>query len=226
MTDCWRILTEPVAYAKEHNTRDFTIAAAGAVFGGYLLTTLLSTSIVFMKIQHALPEYVSEDIKKWNTLSFAMSGGAQFFGGILFWFVGTGMLACISILMDGAGEYRKLLELTGYAQLPMLLFAFLGLAFAMTYVPTLTINATATTSPERMKDAFTKGLQMEFGQVKFQFLAILKFACTLWAIALSIVSLKYTNRLPWGKSVVAFLLFLGFYGVIEYFKRRFLMVPV
>ncbi|MBI3099774.1 MAG: YIP1 family protein [Planctomycetes bacterium] len=224
--DCWRLLTEPLTYTREHDSREFRVAAAAGIFSGFLIITLLSTGIVFSKIQGTLPEFVSEDVKKWNTLSFAMSGGAQVFGGILFWFVGTGMLACMSILMDGAGEYRKLLELTGYAQLPMLLFALLGFVFAVTYSPTLHIDVTATTPIEEMKIAFRKGIDAEFGQLKFRFLEAIKLGCSLWTMVLSVIALKFTNRLTWGKSVVALVSFVCFYGIIEYFKRRFLMVPV
>lgn len=225
MTDCWRILTEPVAFMGGHLKREFRLPASFAVFAGYLLVTLIATSIMFVKIQRSLPDFINEDIRKWNSLSFAMSAGAQIFGGFIFWFVGTGILACLSILMDGSGEYRKLLELTGYSQLPMLLFAFLGITFAITYTPGIRLERPRSASTEVMKEAFRKGIQEEFGQVKFKLLQSAKQCCNLWAIVLSVMALKYTNNLSWGKSVMSFFIFFAFYGLIEWMKWRFLLVP-
>lgn len=227
MNDSWRILTEPTTFCEEHIGREFRFKPALAIFGGYLLLTLIAQSVFYMKTRPLLPFHNMPDLQKIVDLTFVVTCVAIIIGGLTFWFIGAGILTCLSILMDGLGEYRKLVELTGYAQLPALFVSVIVMGLMLVYTPNLDFGGNVAVSQKdpktadaAMEQAVRRAFELEAQSTKFVVLRILNQCAMVWSVVLCAIALKYTNRLNWVKTVTAFILFLGFYGLLEIAKRR------
>ncbi|MDQ7779331.1 MAG: Yip1 family protein [Planctomycetota bacterium] len=192
----------------------FTVFCVGVVLN------LAAQSIAFRAISSSLPATIAVEEQHWNRLGFTLSLVSQGVGGVLFWFVGTGILFCLAILMDGEGEYRKLLEATGYAHVPFVIFSVVALALTITYKPALNLHSGANITPEMIQVA----IRTEVSGGRLLLLKGLNTACYLWISLLCVMGLHHLCRLAYKRCVVCFVVLVGLVFAIEYMKRRLLQI--
>ncbi len=186
---------------------------------GSMLANLMAGNKWFGRLSDQVPASIQSEMEaplKSVKVGFILQ---NIFGALeppLLWVLGTGILTCMSILLEGEGEFRKLLELTGYTYLAPMLFGLVAILFAMTWKPQFTIvTPDPKARPEIFRDAVKDAIRGEVTSTNFRYLAFLKWAAIGWMIVLQTLALKETSKLSLGKSVVCVAAFGVLYGISQ-----------
>jgi hypothetical protein len=218
--DVTAIIFAPEGLVKSLQGKQPCLLTPFAIFAAGIVLNLAAQAVAFKTISGRLPAAIPAEEQHWNRLGFTLSLVSQGVGGVLFWFVGTGILYCLAILLDGEGEYRKLLEATGYAHVPFLIFCVVALAITFTYEPKMIFPADTALTPELVQEVIRK----EVSQGTFLMLKGLNMAFYLWVSVLCVVGLRYVCKLPYSRGAVCFAALVILVLGIEFAKRRLLQI--
>lgn len=185
-----------------------------------IILNLAAQAVAFRAISERLPVSIAPEEQHWNRLGFTLSLVSQGIGGVLFWFVGTGILYCLAILLDGEGEYRKLLEATGYAHVPFLIFCIGALAITITYEPEMVFPTGTALTPDIVQDV----IRNEVSGGTFRLLKGLNMAFYLWVSLLCVIGLRHVCKLPYTRGAVCFVALVILVVGIEFAKRKLLQL--
>ncbi len=119
MAEALEILWSPIRFMRARCREDIKLAAPFVIFVGALMISVIDMAIMYGRVMDRMPARVQEGLSMAN-LGFGISLFAFAINMFLFWVLGSGILACLAILLDGEGEYRRVLQLSGLAHLPVL----------------------------------------------------------------------------------------------------------
>ncbi len=206
-----RCLKKPLAF-KLPLVIVLVAAAAG------LLSNLLAGEKWFARLMDQMPANVPELESQLKSVKVGMVL-QNVFGALefpLMWVIGTGILNCVAILLEGEVDFRRLLQLTGFAHLAPACFGLVAILFAMTWKPQFTINAPDPRArPEVFSDAVNDAIRGEVHSTNFRYLAFLKWAFLAWMGVMQVMAIKATSKLSWGKSVACLASFGVLYGISQ-----------
>lgn len=184
-----------------------------------MLANLLAGDKWFARLSDQVPSSIRIEMEaqlKSVKLGFVLQ---DIFGALeppLMWILGAGILTCMSILLEGEGEFRKLLELTGYTYLAPMIFGLVAILFAMTWTPRFEINSPDPKArPEIFRDAVADAIRGEIRSTNFKFLTLLKWASIGWMAVMQVMALKATSKLSYAKSVACFAVFGVLYAISQ-----------
>lgn len=225
MNELTGLLLSPVRTMQRRCEGDVRLALPFAIFTGALLLFIIDMLVMYRKIVATLPGGANLSMAN---LGFSLN--LAFFGinMFLFWIAGSGILACLAILLDGGGEYRRVLELTGLAHLPSLIFAVVGLAIAVGYQPTLRLDGLLSRDLSRATAAehqeFEAELRAEVAKEAAgkSFVAIhtCRYAFALWTLALCVLAVKLGFKLDYLKSAMSVAGLVLLYVALEVVRGR------
>ena len=207
MSDVLGILWSPVRTIRARCEQPIALGIPFAIFVGALLLFLVDMAIMYSAIIATLPPD-----NKLGMANLGFSLNLVFFGVnmFLFWIVGSGILACLAVLLDGEGEYRRVLELTGLAHLPSLIFGVIGLGLALSYQPHLRLDSVldrhahgAKLTVEQQKsfeEDLRKEVTTETRRQHFVLIHTCRYAFTLWTLVLCVIAVRYSFDLDYFKS--------------------------
>lgn len=226
----YQIVTSPVRFLGEKAGSALRWRPALAIFLAFAVLATVGQYIVYDKVMSSIPDSITSE-KGWSTsrgwalFGFTFTMVASRISEVVLWVVGAGILTCMAILLDGDGEYRKLLELTGYAHMPMLVFAAAFLAASVVYTPKIDYaglegvdfaaldKVQKEAKSEQLKKAVTRGIR-PFVKV-FSSLAVV---AAVWMAALFTVALHFAFRLSYAKSAASVALLALLYVLMEWAK--------
>ncbi|GEM_PF-5249660 len=207
-----RSLKKPLSYKVP-----FAIVVVAAL--GSMLANLMAGEKWFARLSNQVPASIRADMEaplKSVKVGFILQ---NVFGALeppLMWVLGAGILTCMSILLEGEGEFRKLLELTGYTYLAPMLFGLVAILFAITWTPKFEINSpNPKARPEIFRDDVGRAIRGEIGSSNFRYLMFLKWAALAWMVVLQVMALKATSKLSYAKSVAGVAVFGVLYGISQ-----------
>lgn len=212
------ILYAPIKFIEEHVEKRFRFGVAFAIFACYVVLIAAAQIIVTNKLLDRL-EHLPEEIRQWLSFIFLMTVLLPSVGSFFIWVISTGIISCVSILLDGKGDFKKLLELIGYCFLPLLVFSVLALVFALSYSPTLQYEALEGSSDEVIKEELRGPLQDELTSMRFRALAAVKGCFALWTGLLAVACVRRLEKLSLTKSVLAVLSLLVLMAATEVLKN-------
>ena len=229
----FQFLHSPIRFTDRMLDRPVDLRWPAAIFFGFIVSRTFGNYLFFSRMVGELPSHLSEGIDLMS-LGVVFTLVALAISDIVFWFVGTGVLTCLNILLDGDGEYRKILELTGYAHLPLLFFGVAVLAFGTLYHPDIDFSAYSDidlvalqeTDREQYQQAVRgigSTLVTEAKSAPFQVFFSLNLVCYLYLVFLIAVANSRAFRLPMGKSALAVLGIVALYIGIS--LMRFALFP-
>ncbi|MBI4615732.1 MAG: YIP1 family protein [Planctomycetes bacterium] len=231
------ILSSPDTFSRRVLSEPVALRGPTAIFLGFVVMRTAAAYLVFSTMIGKLPENLSAGID-WMTFGFGFTLFVSFVADVVFWYLGTGVLACLDILLDGDGEYRRLLSLTGYAHLPLLLFSLAALGFGLFYRadvavgPKLDFSSLTTEDladlQERDREEYKATVEgigellgKELGSAKFLVFASAKHCAVLWLVILVTVANARAYRMPVKKSALAVLGVVVLYVVLAYVRALF-----
>jgi len=129
---------------------------------------------------------------------------------IPFWMVGAGVMTYWAVLLNGRENFRKVLIISGYAHLPLLIFAAVAIGIIFAYPPSAEMPITNSTDMAQVvrdvqnyRDEFLRAPSV-------QLVRILGYGAQLWFLALLAVAASVSQRMSYVKGIFA----ASFYGAI------------
>ncbi len=223
------ILISPVLFMRTQAKRSPHLLMAVTIFSIFLITKTVGQYLIFNSMLSHLPPSIQSDLG-WAHFGFSISLVAGGISDIVFWILGAGILVCLAILLDGMGEYRKLLELTGCGHLPLALFGLATLVFAISYNPDLHFTAyedtdfhelrkNNPTAFERAMENIEKKLVQETSSQTFSAFRAAKHCATLWSVILFILALMESFQLTALRSTFAVMGIVLLYILLEVVRQ-------
>lgn len=203
MTDVLGILWSPVRFIKKRCKGEIALVMPFVIFLGALVLFVVDMLIMYQKIIGTIEGHSNLSMAN---LGFTLNLVFFAINMFLFWVVGSGILTCLAILLDGEGEYRRVLELTGLAHLPSLIFAVVGLGIALMYQPALRLRLPepgAKMTVAEMKDFesdLRKDINAETRRSSFRLIHTCRYIFTAWTLLLCVIAVKYSFGLDYTKS--------------------------
>lgn len=186
---------------------------------GSMLANLLAGEKWFARLSDQIPQSIRVDMEphlKMVKVGFVLQNVFGALEPLLMWVLGTGILTCMSILVEGEADFRKLLALIGYTYLAPLLFGFIAILFALTWTPRFEIHSPDPKArPEIFRERVGVAISGEIRSTNFKFLMLLKWASIGWMVFLQTMALKATSKLSLPKSVACIAVFGVLYGISQ-----------
>lgn len=146
---------------------------------------------------------------------------------MLLLFLGTGILMCLAVLLDGVGNYRKLLELIASCHVTLLVFELYFLGFALWYNPQNVFSDLNKMTPEAYEKLTVKNRELfdqnakkavedERERVAFKVTRTLKHLSYLWLALLSTMVMMHAAKLSMGKALGSVGGLALFYILLQY----------
>lgn len=196
------------------------IGAATGVFLAFLIPLLITYATIANKILGALPETIEPDMVKSFSFFFTLSVISNGVAGVVMWVVGSGMLTCLSIIFDGDAEYRKMLELTGFAFLPLAIVSFGVMLFVLPFDVILKVNLEPGLSEAALKREMAEGIKAALSTTGFKLVHAFNQLGTIWTAILMVLSLKHAGKLSTGKSIFSLCLMACFFLLVQYLRVK------
>lgn len=228
MAEALEILWSPIRFMRARCKEDIKIALPFVIFVSALIITVVDMAIMYGRVMDRMPTRIQEQMGTAN-LGFGVSLVAFGLNMFLFWVLGSGILACLAILLDGEGEYRRVLELSGLAHMPVLIFAILGLVIALTYKPTanferLFVNRDLKGMTHAQKKELEEGLRKEINRetssTTFKLIHSLRYTFTCWTLVLCVLATRFAFNLSTGKAAISVSGLVVLYVVLEIARAR------
>lgn len=137
----------------------------------------------------------------------SMAGGISI---IPFWVVGAGVMTCWAVLLDGRENFRKVLIISGYAHLPLLIFALIALGVIFAYPPSAEMPTTNPIDISLIAANIQNYRDELLRTPSIQLIRTLGYAAELWFLALLALAASVSQRMSYVKGAVA----AAFYGAI------------
>jgi len=116
------------------------------------------------------------------------------FIGLLFWIIEAGIFHIIALFFGGEGNYRKQLELIGYAYVPNLILTLIGFSVWIVYL--FVINPTLSFENPQIAQKTIESIPI------FKAMNYIGQLFTLWNFGLSILAVKEAHKLSSIKSLI------------------------
>ena len=196
------------------------------VFFVVLFIDFANNWILANKFLDAFP-LVTDSVKKTMQFWLMQHVAQQEIQLALLLFLGTGILMCLAVLLDGVGNYRKLLEVLASSHITLLLFELLFLGFALWYTPADVFKDLKSVSketyenyPPQKQEAFTNQskaiVEQERDRIEFKVIRTLKHLCYFWLACLAILAMIHLANLSKGKAIVSVSGLALFYIGLQY----------
>jgi len=165
---------------------------------------------ILMKKMSAL---VPEDIKGFIIIGSALSLISGFFLNFAIWVIKTGLFHILSLSFGGRGNFRKLLELMGYAQFPLVFSSIIVLVILTIYTPPIDIIEMP--DPQMIKEVLKN-------EQAFKLTGILGRFTFFWSLFLSAIAVREVHKISNKKAAASVLIPVILYvGITELVKRWF-----
>ncbi len=228
MAEALEILWSPIRFMRARCREEIQLAMPFAIFIGALLLSVIDMAIMYGRLMGKLPASVQDSMTLAN-LGFGLNLFAFSINMFLFWVVGTGILACLAIMLDGEGEYRRALQLSGLAHLPVLIFSLMGLVIALGYHPQanferLFINRDLKEMSKPQQREFDQNLRKEVYKetrsTRFKVIKALQHSFYIWTMVLCVLAVHFAFNLNYVKSTVSVGGLLLLYIILEVARER------
>lgn len=221
-----RLLNRPVQTIQSQQEEPPGLLLPLCLFFLVLFLDFANNWVLANKFLDAFP-LVTEEVKGKMQFWLMQQVAQQEIQLTLLLFLGTGILMCLAVLLDGAGNYRKLLELMASSHITLLVFELLFLGFALWYTPADVFNELKTVTAEEYKnyspqkqEAFTTRskeiVEKERDRVEFKVMRTLKHLGYVWLACLAILAMIHLAKLSKGKAVASVAGLAIFYIVLQY----------
>ncbi len=147
-----------------------------------------------------------DNIKEFIIVGSILSLIAGFFLTFFMWFIKTLSFHIISILFGGKGDFRKLLELIGYAQFP-LIFS-LAFVFIIVYLYIPIIDISSPNDPQIVKHTLNNVQEFKLAKL---FGRLMLF----WSLYLSVIAVREVHRISTRKAFASVLIPVVLYAAIS-----------
>lgn len=161
-----------------------------------------------------------------NWLFFTM-GLPGFLVTLAFWVLGAGIMNSAAVLVDGEGDYKKYLEMTGYACAPWLIFALGLLLYAVNLSPVqVRKEIRVPTENEAMlvyQEEFIEVVRSEQAKPLTRMMNAFLNCSHFWVLLLWTISFKFNYKVSWTKAVLCVGCLGAFFGGLQYFLKWTIM---
>lgn len=225
-----RVLQAPSRFFSDELEHRHRLGLPALIVVTFMACRVTANYIIFRKLTGQLPPNLAVGID-WMQFGFGVMLIGTAVADIIFWIVGTGILTCGNILLDGDGEYRKLLEFTGYSHAPVLMFGLGVLIFSLLYSPRIDFEEFSSVDMEALEKTDRQRHEETMEAIKERFLSeiltpkflIFKSAATcayLWLAGLVLLANAKAFRLPTSKSAISVTGVILLYVVIAISRER------
>ncbi len=212
------LLFSPVDFMEARVGSPPSVGGAAGIFLLFLIPTIVTLAALSGKVLDAVPDVLDPDMVKALKFFFTLSVVSNSVAGIVLWIVGSGMLTCLSIIFDGDAEYRKLLELTGYAFLPLAIVSMMVMFWVLPQDLDLDFKLDAGMSEQAVNREMQERVGEALSTTGFRIVKSCNFLAMIWTIVLMVLALKYAGHLSTGKSVLSLVLMGLFFLLVQYLR--------
>lgn len=226
LRDIKDILWSPIAMANRHASS--TDNWQGAII--IVVLTALMHIAMFLAMQASINGPVSsylfhlgvaddllrafDNFKAINSF-LSLAGGASI---IPFWVVGTVVMTCWAVLLNGQENFKKVAILYGYAHIPLLLYSIIVITIVFFYPPVAEIQNAASTDIFSIATVLENYRNEILQTPSMKIVVILSYAAQLWSLVLLAVCASVVQKMSYAKSALA----VCFYGVLILTIGRFI----
>lgn len=194
-----KIILNPMSFFREKSNEKFNIKIPFII--------IFSISAISFGIGYILMEKMlidtPNDIKRFIVLGSIFSLMIGFLLIFFMWFLKASSFHITSILLKGQGDFRKLFELIGYAQFPLIFSSIFVLIIIFLYTPP--INIMSITNPQIVKDILNNELGFKLAKIVGRF-------AFLYSIFLSAIAVRevysISNKKAAASVIIPILLYL------------------
>ncbi|WP_456473878.1 YIP1 family protein [Candidatus Pyrohabitans sp.] len=201
------IIVKPKSFISENLNHRYSLKKPLALVSFISILGGISGFLIMRKLMDSLPGEI-------HSIFMVGSGIGLLFGilgGIAMWAIMTAFFHIPAVLMGGGGDYRKLLELVGYAQVPLVFSSLVALLVIAEFSPDLT--------PELMRNR---------AAVEQAFLSVPAFKASrgfgrlmlFWSLCLSVIAVREVYGISTKKAAISvFIPVLLYAAISEGIKR-------
>jgi hypothetical protein len=165
-----------------------TISLVGATAG-----------LVFMK---KMVGYAPQEVKSIIVLGYSFGLGIALIAGPVLWAIQTGAFHTVSLFFGGEGDYKKMLELIGYAQIPLIFSSIMALVVLMAYAPI--IDITRVPDPKAVTQMLESNTTFKVAKVFGRFFLF-------WSLYLSYIAVREVQKISRKEAILSILVPITFY---------------
>jgi hypothetical protein len=212
------IIWAPIEFARqqtegeEHWMRPISIVVLTGSF--HVVLFLSMQARLTEPIKHYLLQLqVAEDLARSFDDFSAIVSFLSIAGGISiipFWVVGAGVMTCWAVLFNGRENFRKVLIISGYAHLPLLVFAAVAIGIISAYPPSAEMPITTSTDIAQIVGDVQNYRDELLRAPPVRLVRILGYGAQLWFLALLAVAASVSQRMSYIKGAFA----ASFYGAM------------
>lgn len=211
MKNVMMVIFTPLRFARELPGQEVRLKPPFILFICYLVIHAIAFYIIMCRIATAvqieargLPS--SPDGAAYANWLFFTMGLPGFLVTLTFWVLGAGIMNSAAVLVDGEGEYRKYLEMTGYACAPWLIFALALLLYAVNLSPMqVRKEIRVPTESEAMLEyqkEFLEVVRSEQAKPLTRMMNAFLNCSHFWVLLLWIISFKFNYKVSWEKAIL------------------------
>ncbi len=180
----------PIKTFKEITEREINLKRPFLIVLVLGILTILVTWALLTKMIFSIPE----EVKGLLTFGFILGVIFTFIGIFVMWAIQAGILHLFAFgLFKGEGNYKKLLELIGYAYFPQIFAITINLIIVLFFMPKIHISMTI---PPEQQILVIK---------EFQYTKIIGLVGTAWTLLLSVIAVKEVHKLTLLKALIVVL---------------------
>ncbi|HWQ67734.1 MAG TPA: Yip1 family protein [Methanospirillum sp.] len=121
---------------------------------------------------------------------------------IILWLGLTIILMIVTRLGKGTGEFRRFAEIAGYAMLPLLIGALIGMGLATYYIPGIAVQPVTSTDPDQIQAAVTAMMNNPALKEYTIITSLMTMILTMWVANILSIGLEVCCGLPAGRAVI------------------------
>lgn len=203
------IIIKPKSFISENLKHEYSLKKPLAIVSFISILGGISGFMIMRKLMENLPEEI-------HSIFIAGSGIGLLFGilgGIVMWAIMAAFFHIPAVLMGGSGDYRKLLELVGYAQAPLIFSSVITLIVIAGFAPRLT--------PELIQNR--AAVEQAFLSVPaFKASKVFGRLMLFWSLYLSVIAVREVHRISTRKAFASVLIPVVLYALISEGVRRWI----
>lgn len=200
------ILTHPKNFTKKNSNCEPKLKTPFVIVLSISLLSGASGVFILQRTLHQIPE----SIRSFFLMSSNIGLIFGIAGGIVGWVIMTAFFHIPAILMNGEGDYRKLLELVGYAQLPLIFSSAIAMVMIASFTPDLSVEMIQ--NKAAVERAF---LSIPVFKVSRIFGRLMLF----WSLFLSAIAVREVHKISDKKAaasvLIPIILYVGLTGLIN-----------
>ncbi|MCU0630772.1 MAG: YIP1 family protein [Methanoregulaceae archaeon] len=124
------------------------------------------------------------------------SFAGAFFGVLLMWIAGTGILYLLSMVFKGTGGFKRALEFIGWGFIPQVFSAIIGLLVALYYFPMVQVPVLRSFQDPAVMQSAINHLMNDPSMLQYrQISSIISIIFILWSASIWIFGMKHARKL-------------------------------